>query len=325
MSDEVKNNTAPQGDELSDPLVSPETMKEDTRGAGLIRTLIGGALMGVANIIPGVSGGTMILALGLYEQFVEAVADVTRFRFRMRSVIFLALVVISAVVAIGACVYPIRYGLDNAHHIMYALFIGLTLGGVPVIYRAIKPMKAPSIIGAAAGFGAMIVIALVLKETNVPINPITYVVAGFIASAAMVLPGISGSYLLLIIGMYSPLTDKIKEFIGYAKDFDMGGLWTIGLEAIFPIGIGVVLGVAGLTNVLKALLHRFHDATMGVLMGLLLGSVVGIYPFSDLVEEGKVMATAPPYTVTNVVLVIVLIAVGFAATWFVSRLGGEEA
>ncbi|MCB2155096.1 DUF368 domain-containing protein [bacterium] len=291
--------------------------------AGLIRTLVGGGLMGVANIIPGVSGGTMVLAMGLYEEFVESVADVTRLRWRMRPFVFLAVLGFAAIVAIGASVVPISWGLHNIHHIMYALFIGLTLGGVPLIWKEITPLKPGAIGGTIAGFLAMVGIAFFLNDMPLPVNWLTFLIAGFIASAAMVLPGISGSYLLLIFGLYLPFTDRIKEFLHAVKEVDFGLAFSIGLHDILPIGVGVILGIAGLTNVLKALLHRCHDATMGVLLGLLVGSVVGLWPFQKLVEDGETVVEAHPATPLNILLVLGALGVGFVITFIISRLGEE--
>jgi putative membrane protein len=292
--------------------------------AGIARTLIGGALMGIANIIPGVSGGTMVLALGLYERFVESVADVTRLRFRLPSLLFLGLLGGAAVVAIGLMAGPIVAGLERAHHLMYGLFIGLTLGGVPLLWRQLRPLDAASIGGTIAGLLVMIAIAFFLREVAIPQNWIVFVLAGVIASAAMVLPGISGSYLLLIFGLYLPISKGIKDFVAALRAVDIGGAWTIGFTVLLPVGIGVLVGVAALTNALKALLARYHSATIGVLLGLLLGSVIGIYPFQELREKGEMIAAAPPMTAANVVLVMVALVVGLGITLGVSRLGNES-
>jgi putative membrane protein len=291
--------------------------------AGAVRTAIGGALMGIANIIPGVSGGTMILATGLYENFVEAVADITSLRWRLRSWRFVITLGCAAVVAIGASVFPIRWGLDHIHHLMFGLFIGLTLGGVPLLWREMRPVRASGIAATVAGVALMAFIAFALTRTPLPETWLTFLVAGFIASAAMVLPGISGSYLLLIFGLYSPLTTAIKEFIEALRSVDVGAAVSIGLRVIFPIGIGVLLGIGGLTNVLRALLKRYHQATLGFLLGLLLGSVLGLYPFAPLQEKGEIIAPARELTPLNIALVLAAVVLGFLATFAVSRMGNR--
>lgn len=291
--------------------------------ATLARTAIGGALMGIANIIPGVSGGTMILAVGLYEKFVNSVADFTRFKWSLELFVFLAVFGVGAFVGVGGSVFPIKWGLEHHHHVMYALFIGLTLGGVPLLLRQIRPLRPSSIFGIVAGFAVMVAIPFA-NPTNLPHNWITFAVAGFIASAAMVLPGISGSYLLLIVGLYAPFTGAIKDFLSALPKGDFATAWQLSVTILVPIGIGVIAGIAGLTNALKALLRRYHHPTIGVLTGLLLGSVVGLYPFGALKEKGEEIAAAHPVTVGNVILVLAAVAIGFAATVAITRLGGDE-
>ena len=297
---------------------------------GTIRVLLGGALMGVANIIPGVSGGTMLLALGLYERFVESVATVSRIKLRPPAVVFLFLLLCSAVAAILAMVVPITYGLENFHHIMYALFIGLTLGGVPLLWKEIDPLvlwkkkEGTEVVGAFVGFlagiGLMIYIALFLQGADLGEGWLLFFFAGVLGSAAMVLPGISGSYLLLIFGLYLPVTTGIKDFASAVKDVDFAAAFDLALALMLPVGLGVLAGVAGLTNALKALLDRFHKPTLGVLLGLLIGSVIGLNPFGPLMEKGEVLHPAHPASASNVAAVGVALVAGLLITLAVTRL-----
>lgn len=285
--------------------------------------LLGGALMGVANIIPGVSGGTMILALGLYERFVSSVAAVTRLRPDAGAWVFLGVLLAGNVMGLFGALIPITWGLENHHHIMYALFIGLTLGGVPIVLAEMGRMGAAGIAGTVAGIAVMLAVAYALSEFPVPQNFATFLVAGAVASAAMVLPGISGSYLLLIVGMYGPITRAMKDFFRALASMDLATAFGLGWSILLPVGLGVLIGIAGLTNGLQRLLVVAREATLGVLLGLLLGSVVGLYPFGQLVEKGEVIAEAHPITPVNIVLVLVALAAGFVATQLIGRLGGE--
>lgn len=291
---------------------------------GALKTLIGGALMGIANIVPGVSGGTMLLALGLYPRFVESVADVTRLKWRVPTLVFLGMIAVAAVAAIGLASGPIDWGLRNHHHLMFAAFIGLTLGGVPLLWREIRPATPAAWIGMVAGFLLMVAIAMIDSVANLPGNWAVFVFAGILGSAAMVLPGISGSYLLLIFGVYLPVVTAIKDFVSALRGGAMGDALGLAGTVLVPVGIGVLIGIAGLANGLRALLGRFPQATLGVLLGLLVGSVVGLWPFANLVEKGEIIAEAPAMTAGNVLLALVLVAVGFATTTAVSRLGGRR-
>jgi putative membrane protein len=306
------------------PHETPEQSVAMPPKAGVAGILFAGGLMGVANIIPGVSGGTIILALGLYGRFVEAVADITRLRFRFPSLLFLGLLFGASLVAIGALSYPMTWALENIHHVMFALFIGLTLGGVPVLWREIDGPTVGLIGGAIAGFALMAGLAMA-QQVSLPGSWIVFFVAGIVASSAMVLPGISGSYLLLLFGLYYPITEAIKNFISALKDMEISALLSIGGGILLPVGLGVIAGIAGLTNGLKWLLENQKQPTMGVLLGLLLGSVLGLYPFKPLMEKGEVIAAAHPVTAMNVVMVVVAAVAGFALTIALSRFGNHKA
>jgi putative membrane protein len=291
--------------------------------AAIARILAGGLLMGIANIIPGVSGGTMILAMGLYEMFVESVAEITRMRIRPRHLLFLGLLGISAVAAILAMVGPINYGLTHHQHIMFALFIGLTLGGVPLIWKQMRPVSATGYDGAATGFIGMVLITFALSELDLPASAIFLFAGGVIGAAAMVLPGISGSYLLLALGLYFPVTNGLDAFKVALNAGDIEAARGPALGVLLPVGLGVLVGIAGLSNLLKAALARFHQPTMGCLLGLLLGSIFFLNPFKEPGHKDP-FTSAAPATPLNIALVAGCIVLGFALTYFVSRLGGEE-
>ena len=264
----------------------------------------------------------MILAMGLYESFVESVAEVTRLRLRGRAIVFLGLLGGSAAVAILAMVGPINYGLTYHQHVMFALFIGLTLGGVPLIWRQMRPVGGSGIAGVAAGLLIMIVTSFALASMDLPANYVFLFFGGLIGAAAMVLPGISGSYLLLVMGLYFPVTHALDAFKTALRAADLAAAMGPALKVLLPVGLGVIAGIVGLSNVLKVALERYHQPTLGALLGLLLGSVFFLYPFKAPGHKDP-FAAAAPVTLVNVVLVLVCIVAGFAITYFVSRLGEE--
>ena len=120
------------------------------------RGAVGGLLMGLANLVPGISGGTMLLAVGVYPQFIRGVAEVSTLRFRLRSMILLACVVGGWAIVIVGLAGTVKDLFVNHSWIMYSLFIGLTLGGVPVIWRLVKPADRTLVIASIAGFLAMV-------------------------------------------------------------------------------------------------------------------------------------------------------------------------
>jgi putative membrane protein len=165
--------------------------------------VLGGVLMGLANLVPGVSGGTMLLATGIYPRFIAAVAELTRFRFRLRSIVLLAAVVVAAGVAVLALAGPVRDLVVERRWSMYSLFIGLTLGGVPIVWRLLKPPGGSVWAGAVAGFALMVAMLFVQPGGGGSGDGarVLFFFGGLAGASAMILPGVSGGYLLLVLGL----------------------------------------------------------------------------------------------------------------------------
>jgi len=317
-----------------------------------IRGAIGGCLMGLANLVPGISGGTMLLAAGVYPGFISAIAEITTLRFRLRSAILLISVVGSAALAILLLAGSVKDLVVDHRWMMYSLFIGLTLGGVPLVYRMSRPITASTLLGVGGGFAVMLVMAITrgAGSDGDGANGVLLFASGLAASAAMILPGISGGYLLLLLGQYEAIlgtVDQLKRGLlgdGAAAGSDFA-LVLDALSVVIPLGLGIAAGVVGVSNLLQWLLKRYEKATLGTLLGLLLGAVVGLWPFQtprppvpgetlkgrivrieNLAEferedwqlvsfepSGREMATAAG-----------LIAIGFGGTLLVGRLGRQD-
>ena len=248
---------------------------------------IGGVLMGLANLVPGISGGTMLLAAGVYPKFIEAIGELTTFKFRKRSILLLGSVIAAALLAIVLLAGPVKNLVVHHRWIMYSLFIGLTLGGVPVVARLIGPRPRQHVgvwIGAVVGFIAMSVLAYFQMQGDggaVGAGFVMMFLAGVAGASAMILPGVSGGYLLLVLGVYVPILAGISQAKDAASARDVSALMEPALQVVLPVGIGVVVGVVAVSNVLRVLLHRYEKPTLGVLLGLLLGAVVGLWPFQQ--------------------------------------------
>lgn len=247
------------------------------------RGLLGGTLMGLANLVPGISGGTMLLAVGVYPSFINAIADLTVLRFKPRPLIVLATIAGSAIIAIGLLAGPTRALVIEERPLMYSFFIGLTLGGLPLVWRLAQPITRSVWMGAAVAFALMVAMALGTdgangtKAASMPL----LVLSGLAGASAMILPGISGGYLLLLLGQYEPILaaiDELKQGLIGPAGFDMARIMA-SMNVVIPVGIGVVIGVVGVSNLLRWLLARYEKPTLGVLLGLLVGAVVGLYPF----------------------------------------------
>ena len=262
-------------------------------GGLLTRAGFGGVLMGLANLVPGISGGTMLLATGIYPAFIEAVGDLSRLKWTRRAIVLVGVVVLAALVAVVALAGPVKDLVVGQRWLMYALFIGLTLGGVPTVWRLIRERDengerrkagAPVWAGAVVGLAAMIALVIVQSGSASAGDTAAWwrlLLAGVLGASAMILPGLSGGYLLLVIGAYVPILDGINEFKQAGQNGDVAGLMELGGSLILPVGLGVVIGVAVVSNALRWCLLRFRGATLGVLLGLLVGAVAGLYPFQQ--------------------------------------------
>lgn len=314
-----------------------------------VRSAIGGTLMGLANLVPGISGGTMLLAAGVYPRFIKAIAEITTLKFRAASLLVLGVVVACACAAIVLLAGPVK-GLVVAHRwIMYSLFIGLTLGGVPVVWRLIRTATPGVWAGAVVGFLGMAALALAQAQGSGSSASndgfIMMFVAGVAGASAMILPGVSGGYLLLVLGTYVPILGGIDAFKEALKGGDINAAMGPFGSVVLPVGIGVVIGVVVVSNVLGRLLERFEKPTLGVLLGLLVGAVVGLWPFQRGVAPAigstfkgrmvteEILAELKPEkfpteffdpTTGQVLGALGMMVLGFLITALVARLGQSD-
>ena len=357
----------PDGSEPADALGPASIGRIAPRG------ILGGALMGIANLVPGISGGTMLLAVGIYPRFIEAVARVTTLRLDRSTLVTLGTVVPAALASIFLLAGPVKDLVVHQRWIMYALFIGLTLGGVPVILSLIREARfgperdrAGSVkLGAVAGFLVMALLAWFQMRGaggGSTDGWAIFFLGGLAGAAAMILPGVSGGYLLLVMGAYVPILASVDAFRAALSAGDTGAMLSVGTSAILPVGLGVVTGIAVVSHALRWFFRHHRMATLGVLLGLLVGAVVGLWPFQgsrlpaegelikgqrvEVVSEGPVAIGATPavryvesgemvdpedlptavFTPTplQVGVALLLIGAGFAVTVGISRLGTER-
>ena len=233
-----------------------EVTRNPTNGALATRSVVGGVLMGLANLVPGISGGTMLLAAGVYPRFIKAIAEVSTLRFGLPSLIVLGSVGLSAALAIGLLAGPVKDLVIHHRWIMYSLFIGLTLGGVPVVWRMAKPATRSLWVGAVAGFVAMAALALAQSSGAGESGGesggfVMLLLAGLAGASAMILPGVSGGYLLLVLGQYVAILGGIEAMVAALKARDLTAAMEPAMDVVLPVGIGVVVGVVAVSNVLK--------------------------------------------------------------------------
>lgn len=259
------------------------------RGEALaVRSIVGGLLMGLANLVPGISGGTMLLAVGAYPQFINGVAELSTFRFRPATILTLACIVGAALLAIVTLAGPVSELVVHHRWAMYSLFIGLTLGGVPILWKLVKPADSVLVLTSIIGIAVMAAMAMIGPAGASSSSSggsdshayAFYFLGGLAGASAMVLPGISGGYLLLVLGQYVTILSAVAAL----KNGAGSGDWETvaqALRILVPVGLGVVMGVVGVSNLIKVMLEKFERPTLGILLGLLLGAVIGLWPFQQ--------------------------------------------
>ncbi len=314
-----------------------------------LRCVLGGALMGLANLVPGISGGTMLLAAGIYPRFIQALADLSALRFRKPSFFVLGLVGIAAASAILLGAGPVKDLVVEHRWAMYSLFIGLTLGGVPVLWQLARPGTNAFWSGMAVGLLLMAALAwLQFHGASSGANRegvVMMFVAGVAGASAMILPGVSGGYLLLVLGVYVPVLSAIHALKEALKSGDLASASEPVMGVVLPVGVGVAVGILLISNLIKIVLERHEQPTLGVLMGLLVGAVFGLWPFQDGVApkvgemfKGQVLTSerlaeltpdkfptefyAP--TFNEVMMALGLLGLGYMVTTLVARVGGAK-
>jgi len=240
----------------------------------MIKTFFSGFLMGVANIIPGVSGGTMAVILGVYDELIESISQFFTNRSKMLQYMrFLILIGAGAGAAIFACSFLFDYLLTHQPGPTYFFFMGLILGSVPIIYKQHSDMSfTPLRVSLAILFFALLLgfdfimptkeITASFLDLSLYSKPLLFM-SGAIAAGAMVVPGISGSFLLLLLGTYHAILFAVK---------------TMHVSTLAIVAAGAGVGMLVFTTIIFKLLKRFPSETYFSILGLLVGSVVVIYP-----------------------------------------------
>jgi putative membrane protein len=242
-----------------------------------IKLILKGGVIGVANIIPGVSGGTMAVVLGIYEDLIEAIGNfVTNSNKRKAYTLLLLKIAIGALGAIVALSWVMDFLLNNYYIYTYLFFIGLIAGSIPAIYKTHPDMQisTASLVAFTIGFCIIIAFSVLLPDLDKPGNIdleyqasvsgwILLFVSGVFAGGSMIVPGISGSFVLVLLGQYAIIIKAIK-------DFDIGIL-TI-------VAIGAFAGILGFAKLIDILLKSFPKETFYFILGLVVASLYSIFP-----------------------------------------------
>ena len=288
--------------------------------------------MGSADVVPGVSGGSMAFILGIYGQLLEAVAG---FNPRLLALLgrgawrqaaaqvhlgFLVPLLAGLLGAVLLLVRPITWLYEHQPMPLFALFFGLIVGSILLIARHAHWGRS-GLVAMAAGV-AMALLLVTQVPVTMPHDPFTIFWSGAVAIMAMILPGISGSFLLLILGQYQHVMEAVKG---------------LDLATLVPFALGCVVGLAAFVRLLRWLLARWHGQTVALLVGFMAGSLWKIWPFRTILEsttnaKGKLVvlrdALAVPPSPAALALALLLMGLGVALVVGLERLqqraGGAE-
>lgn len=271
--------------------------------------IIKGIVIALANIIPGVSGGTLMITLGVYEQIIDIISH--PFKNLKNNWKFILFIGIGAVAGILGFSKLISYCLDKFPLATPLFFIGLILGGIPLLFRKGKVkdnIKISNIIICLITFGIVLLFTF-LNSGNSVVTITTDIkgivllfLVGMISASSMIIPGISGSFMLMLLGYYKPIIDIVSNLTKF------NNLWN-NLKILIPFGFGLVFGIVLVAKLIEYLLKKYEVKTYFGVIGFVLASVIAI-----IVPLFKVS-----FNVVELIIGIVLLLLGSLATYKISN------
>ena len=282
----------------------------------MLKKLLQGMVVGIANIIPGVSGGTMMVAMGLYDKLIHAITHL-KSEFR-ESLKLLVQIFLGAAIAIVALSRLFEFLLTNYPIPTNFAFCGLIAGSLPFIFKKVKGHAVSVGKGVCfVIFFAVVILMAVIGETSGNaadvsfgfINVVKLLVVGIIAAATMVIPGVSGSMMLMLLGYYDTILKTINKFMDALIAFDIQDI-LVQCGILIPFGIGVILGIFLIAKLIEFIFSKAEIHAYYAIIGLILASPIAILLKTDWSDFS--------------VLMLVTGIITFVLGWFVSsKLGGE--
>ncbi len=258
----------------------------------MIKNILKGIVIGIANIIPGVSGGTMMVAMGIYDKLIHCITHL--FKELKKSILFLIPIVIGMGIALVGGSFTIEKLFEIFPLQTSLCFVGLVIGGLPAMWKNVKgkSIKLGHIIAFLAFFAVVVVMALMGEtEGNAAdlslnlVNVLKLFGVGVIAAATMVIPGVSGSMMLLLLGYYNPILSAITDFFSALAAFDIDGLLK-GFGILFPFGVGVLIGIFAIAKLIEIIFAKFPLYAYWAIIGLIVASPIAIIAMGEFATIG---------------------------------------
>ena len=279
----------------------------------ILKLILAGIVIGVANVIPGVSGGTMAVVFGIYDELIGVISfNIKQIFSKWRFWVPLAVGMGIGVIAFSKIV---TFLFENFPVQTQYFFAGIVLGSIPLILKRTSLTLKRENLGnwISALVGLVIMLLMVFINTDNMISTIQteltlglgakLLVGGALAAFAMIIPGISGSFLMVILGVYSTIIAAISDF---------------NLPIICVVAVGVIIGIFAGAKGVQVLLNKVPNQTYGAIFGLVIGSVFAVLPLKETVSffaDGKILAF---------VISLVCAAAGFALAFFSGKEGKDN-
>ncbi|NLY24308.1 MAG: DUF368 domain-containing protein [Bacteroidales bacterium] len=240
-----------------------------------------GMAMGAADVVPGVSGGTIALITGIYEELIFSIKSINLKAFKLlfagKPAAFWKAIngnfLLSVVLGIGISIFSLAKGLTYLlHHypiLVWSFFFGLIIASTIYVARTIKTWNAGAVIAGIAGI-AIAYFITVISPTEANTSWYYIFFSGMIAICAMILPGISGSFILVLLGMYQ---------------FILGAVGDLNIPVLLLFLAGAAIGIVAFSNFLSWLLKNFHTLTIALLAGFMVGSLNKIWPWKEVTKS----------------------------------------
>ena len=269
-----------------------------------IINILKGMIIGVANIIPGVSGGTLMIILGIYEEVIDTISHF--FSNFKKNLLFILPLGIGMILSILVLSKVISFSLEKYPFATTIFFIGLIIGGLPLLWKraSASKNKIGNWIVFFITFGIVLLFTFLKSDNSVVslenlelFGYLKLFVVGIISAATMVIPGISGSFVLMLLGYYEPIVNTIKDLTNFS-------LLTHNLLILIPFGLGILVGIILVAKLIEYLFNRYPIKTYYVVLGFVLASIVAII---------KPILGITPSIIEVVVSIVLVIVGGFIA------------
>ena len=241
-----------------------------------IKLIIKGFLLGIANIIPGVSGGTLAITMGIYEDLIGAISHF--FKNFKKNIQFLLPLGIGIVISVLLMSKLISFCLDKFPFPTTLFFIGLIIGGIPLISKKVKgiKLKPTNALLFLLTFGLIMIMTFlnegntIVSLANISVLQIVLLfLVGMVAAATMVIPGVSGSFVLMLLGYYKPIVSTISNLTNFS-------LLGHNILVLAPFGIGILVGIVLIAKLIEFLFNKYEIPTYYAILGFIVSSVVGL-------------------------------------------------